>query len=174
MLEGDFETAISLYDQGLELCQEGTEFQIYLIVLKYQALLASGRRKALDAALDVLYAKKAGTREVLSVFFAPPNVDEIAPEVHLVLEKLDRPRAQAMLVYVNYICARLFRFVEHRENILRGPLTLFIDRFGPDVVPDEVRESVPALVSALCSGREDQTARSFRRTRPRPGSEAPL
>jgi tetratricopeptide (TPR) repeat protein len=174
MLEGDFETAISLYDQGLELCQEGTEFQIYLIVLKCQALLASGRRKALDAALDVLYAKKAGTREVLSVFFAPPNVDEIAPEVHLVLEKLDRPRAQAMLVYVNYICARLFRFVEHRENILRGPLTLFIDRFGPDVVPDEVRESVPALVSALCSGREDQTARSFRRTRPRPGSEAPL
>jgi hypothetical protein len=98
----------------------------------------------------LLYAKKAGTREVLSIFFAPPNIDGIAPEVHLVLDRLDQSRARAMLVYVNYICARLFRFEEHRENVLRGPLTLFIDRFGPDVVPDDVRVSVPALVAALC------------------------
>ncbi len=173
MLEGDFETANSLYDQGLELCQDGTEFQIFLIVLKCQALLASNQRKALADALQVLYAKKAGTREVLSIFFAPPNADEIGPEVHLVLDKLDQARARAMLVYVNYICARLFRFEEHRENILRGPLTLFVDRFGPDVVPDEVRASVPALVSVLCPGHGD-IGSPLCRTRPAPKNEMTL
>ncbi|HWP27091.1 MAG TPA: helix-turn-helix domain-containing protein [Xanthobacteraceae bacterium] len=174
MLEGDFAAAMSLYDQGLELCREGTEFQIYLLVLKCQALLAFDQRKALADALEVLYAKKAGTREVLGIFFAPPNVDAIAPEVHLVLDGLDQARARAMLVYVNYICARLFRFAEHRENILRGPLTLFINRFGPGVVPEDVRISVPALVSALCRGPDIKIASSFRRARSGRKGEATL
>ncbi|HXF88756.1 MAG TPA: helix-turn-helix domain-containing protein [Xanthobacteraceae bacterium] len=165
MLEGDFEGAMSLYDQGLELCRDGTEFQIYLLVLKCQALLAFDQRKALADALEVLYAKKPGTREVLSIFFAPPNADEIAPEVHLVLDRLDQSRARAMLVYVNYICARLFRFAEHRENILRGPLTLFVDRFGPEVVPEDVRASVPALEAALCRDQEKEAGRALRRAR---------
>jgi tetratricopeptide (TPR) repeat protein len=163
MLEGDFDTALSLYDQGLELCQDGTEFQVYLLVLKSEALLACNRRKALAETLEVLYAKKAGTREVLSIFFIAPNTNEIAPELQVILDRLDQARAKAMLIYVNYICARLFRFPEHRENILRGPLTLFIDRFGPDVVPDDLRTSVPELVTVLTGGREG--AGAFRRTK---------
>jgi tetratricopeptide (TPR) repeat protein len=147
MFEGDFETALSLYDQGLELCQDGTEFQAYLLVLKCEALLASDRRRELVDALEVLYAKKAGTREALSIFFIAPNGREIAPEVQFIVDRLDQVRARAMLVYANYICARLFRFAKHRENILRGLLTLFVDRFGPGVVPDDLRVSVPELVT---------------------------
>jgi hypothetical protein len=154
---GDFETALSLYDQGLELCQDGTEFQAYLLVLKCEALLASDRREALADALEVLYAKKAGTREALFIFFIAPNAREIAPEVQFILDRLDRARVRGMLVYVNYIYARLFRFAEHRENILRGPLTLLVDRFGPGVVPDELRASVPLLVAALTSGPAEET-----------------
>ena len=153
MLEGDIESALSLYDQGLELVQDRSEFHIYLLVLKCQALLASNQRAALADALDVLYAKKAGTREGLSIFFTPPDANEIAPEVQLLLDKLDGAGARAMLDFVNYLCARLFRFAEHRENILRGPLALFVNRFGPDVIADDLRASVPALVGSLAPGR---------------------
>jgi hypothetical protein len=153
MLEGDFAVALSLYDQGLEQCQDGTEFQIYLLVLKCQALLASDQRKALDDTLEVLYAKKAETREHLSIFFVAANAKEITPEVQFVLDGLDDAHARGMLVYINYICARLFRFAEYRENILRGPLTLFVDRFGPRVVPDDLHASIPELVAVLTGGR---------------------
>jgi tetratricopeptide (TPR) repeat protein len=165
MLEGDFETALSLYDQGLELCQDGTEFQAYLLVLKCEALLAADRRRELADALEVLYAKKAGTREALSIFFIAPNSRDITPEVQFILDRLDQTRARAMLVYTNYICARLFRFVKHRENVLRGPLTLFVDRFGADVVPDDLRISVPALVAALTDGRVPDAAKHFHGTK---------
>jgi hypothetical protein len=147
MLEGDIDAALSLIEQGLELCSHGSEFELYLMVLKCQALLASDQRRALDAVLEVFYAKKAGTREALSIFFA--SADEAAPAVSNLLESIDAMHAGAMLVWTNYLCARLFRSAEHRKNLLRGPLTRFVKRFGPGVVPEEVRASVPALVSDL-------------------------
>jgi hypothetical protein len=172
MLQGDIESALSLYEQGLELCQDRSEFHIYILVLKCQALLASNQRAALADALDVLYAKKAGTREGLSIFFTPPDANEIAPEVQFLLDKLDGAGARAMLDFVNYLCARLFRFAEHRENILRGPLTLFVNRFGPDVIPDDVRASVPALVGGVAPQGLHGAALGFRRCRSGPKGQA--
>lgn len=153
MLEGDFETALALYDQGLELSQEGSEFQIYLLVLKCQALLACDRRKDLASTLEVLYTKNPGMRGALSIFFVASNPDGIGSEVRSLLDRLDQVHARAMLVGVNYICARLFRFPMHRENILRGVLTLFADRFGRAVIPEDLNASVPALLAALTGAR---------------------
>jgi hypothetical protein len=153
MLEGDIEAALSLIDHGLELCRDGSKFELYLLVLKCEALLASGQRKALDGILETFYAKGPGTRAALSIFFTSAAPEEVGPEVHSLLENIDEQRAKAMLVYSNYVCARLFRFSEHRENILRGPLTLLVQRFGPGVVPDDLRLSVPALVSAFVRGK---------------------
>lgn len=165
MLEGEIDTALSLVEQGLELSSSGSAFELYLMVLKCQALLASNQREALDAVLEDFYAKKAGTREVLSIFFT--STEAVAPEAMYLLAKLDETPARAMLVWSNYICARLFRLAEHRENILRAPLTLFVKRFGMGVVADDVRASVPALVSALAA-EDDQClkAAAFRRAAP--------
>jgi hypothetical protein len=149
MLEGDLEAALALYDQGLELSQEGSEFQIYLLVLKCQALLACDRRKVLASTLEVLYAKRPEMREALSIFFMAPNPNEIALDMRSLLDRLDPMHARAMLVGVNYICARLFRFPIHRENILRGALTLFLQKFGRAVIPEDLNASVPALLAAL-------------------------
>jgi hypothetical protein len=55
---------------------------------------------------------------------------------------------------MNYLCARLFRHAEHRENALHGMLSLFVDRFGPDVISTELHASVPALVRRLAPGRK--------------------
>ncbi|PWT89064.1 MAG: hypothetical protein C5B56_07755 [Proteobacteria bacterium] len=174
MCEGDFNAALSLYDQGLELCQDNSEFHVYLLVLKCQALLASDRRKALTETLEVLYATRVGAREGLSIFFVPANIDAIDPAAQAMLERLDQAHARAVLVYADYICARLFRLVEHRENVLRGPLTLFIDRFGPGVVPEDLNASIPALVSALCRGRAGEAGAPIARKRSVPRDEAML
>lgn len=147
MHEGDIETALSLIERGLELCRDGSEFELYLMILKCQALLASGERKSLEPVVEAFYAKKAGTREALSIFFADP--EKPPPAVKFLLENVGEAQARGMLVWTNYICARLFRFVEHRENLLRGPLTLFVGHLGPGVIPDDLRSSVPALVAAL-------------------------
>jgi tetratricopeptide (TPR) repeat protein len=156
MFEGDFETALSLYDQGLELCRGGTEFEVYLLVLKCVALLADDRREALADSLDLLYGKKPGAREALSIFFVPPLATKIEPEVQAILDRLDKVHARGMLVYLNYLFARLFRFVPHRENILRGLLLLLLDRFGPAVIPEELNASVPTLVATHNCGRKEQ------------------
>ena len=105
---------------------------------------------------EVLYAKKADTRHVLSIFYVAPHANAIAPEVQAVLDRLDQVRARAMLVYTNYLSARLFRVADHRENVLRGLLTLLVDRFGPAVIPEELDQSVPALVAALAGGPNEQ------------------
>lgn len=152
MLEGDIEAALPLYDQGIELCQDRSEFHIYLLVLRCQALLASDRRRALIEALEVLYAKKQGAREGLSIFFASRHLSEITPEQQVLLDRLDQDGARAMLIFYDYLCARLFRLVDHRENILRGILMLFMHRFGQGVIPDDLRVSVPLLVDSLASG----------------------
>jgi hypothetical protein len=57
-----------------------------------------------------------------------------------------------MLVWSNYVAARLFRLAEHRENTLRRPFALFVDRFGAAVIPKELRTSVPRLVRAAGTG----------------------
>ncbi|MBX9844730.1 MAG: winged helix-turn-helix domain-containing protein [Xanthobacteraceae bacterium] len=149
MFEGDIEAALALVDQGLELCPAGSPFELYLLVLKSQALLASDQRAALPAVLDTLFAKQAGLREALSIFYTSGSADEVPPEASHLLDNIDEARARAMLVWTNYLWARLFRVPEHRENYLRGPLTLLVGRLGPAVIPDEVRVSAPGLVAAL-------------------------
>jgi hypothetical protein len=57
-----------------------------------------------------------------------------------------------MLVWSNYVAARLFRVEEHRENTLRLPFALFVDKFGAAVVAKELRASVPGLVRAAGTG----------------------
>lgn len=174
MLEGDIEAAVPLFDQGLELCQAGSEFEIYLTVLKCQALLASDQSKALAGVLDLLYAKKPATRG-LAPFFIPPAAENIAPEVHHFLDRLDETRARGMLIWINYVCARLFRFTEHRERILRGLLTVLLDRFGSAVVPDDLRASVPELLAALCPAHtQELDVATFRRVGSASKDEAAL
>jgi len=69
MFQGNFDTALQLFDQGLELCEDRSEFQIYLLVLKCVALLAADDRAGLDSALRLTYEKKPETRAFLPVFF---------------------------------------------------------------------------------------------------------
>jgi DNA-binding winged helix-turn-helix (wHTH) protein len=144
MCKGDIRSAIDLYDRGIELSGPDSEFRIFLMVLKCAALMADDDRPGLDQAAAALYALKPITRLQIGLFMAPPG--PLAPDLTLVVGQFDASRAQHAILHLYYVFARLFVREEHRENIMRGVIGHLMERFGADVVPDEVRRSVPRLV----------------------------
>lgn len=143
MFEGEFEEALALLERGLELVVEGSHFDRYLLTLKCQALLASGDRAGLAAAFDDFCARKPGLREIFSVFYTPGEAGEVLPEAQVFVDNIEERRARAVLVWVHYICARLFRSAEHRANIMRPSAQLFFKRFGRRVLPAEALADLP-------------------------------
>lgn len=146
---GDIEAGLDLYERGIELCQPGSEFHIYLLVLACIATLASGDRPAVESNMARLYAVKPQTQEEFGILFAPPDITRLPPLLQEVLAKLDAADARHLIGHAYYVSARLYEREAHRANILRGFLSLAVGRFGPGVVPDEVRRSVPKLMAEL-------------------------
>ncbi|MBN9600403.1 MAG: winged helix-turn-helix domain-containing protein [Afipia sp.] len=144
MCKGDIRSAVDLYDRGIELSVPDSEFRVYLMVLKCAALMAEGDRSRLDKAVAALYALKPVTRLQIGLFVAPPG--PLAPDLTLVVGQFDAARAKHAILHLHYVFARLFVREDHRENIMRGVIGHLTERFGADVVPDEVRRSVPRLV----------------------------
>ncbi|MBO6726072.1 MAG: winged helix-turn-helix domain-containing protein [Rhizobiaceae bacterium] len=151
MAEGEIEEALALFDRGLELVPDGSHFDRYLLTLKCQALLASGDWSGLTAAFNTLCQRKSGIQAALSVFFTPYESGEIIPEAQFLADSVDERRARAMLLWLHYICARLFRSAEHGANIMTPASQLFVHRFGLGIVPAEVGSSFPTLIAAQAS-----------------------
>jgi tetratricopeptide (TPR) repeat protein len=145
---GNIENALALFEQGFELCEPGSDFYFYMLVLKVQALIANDDRERADTILDDAYQKAATTRAALSVMFAPEAGVAIHPQTRAMFDMIDENRARNLLVWMNYMSARLFRFTDHGANILKGPASRFIERFGPRVVPDETRHHFSQLKPA--------------------------
>ncbi|MBN8960681.1 MAG: hypothetical protein J0H71_06080 [Rhizobiales bacterium] len=144
MCKGDIRSALGLYDRGIELSEPDSEFRVFLMVLKCAALMADGDRPGLDRAAAQLYTLKPVTRLQIGFFLAPPG--PLAPDLALILSQFDASRARRAILHLNYVFARLFVREDHRENIMRGVIDLLTTRLGADVVPHDVRRSVPRLV----------------------------
>ena len=140
---GDTELAIDNLRQAQRLSEKGSHFYIYVLVLLCQVLMAAGRRQELADVRQELYSVST----IGAVFFEPLFSDPEKPSIRAktVTLLLSRPKASAILKHLYYVSARLFMLEEHRENSLRTPINLFVRRFGRDVVPDEIKQSVPRL-----------------------------
>jgi hypothetical protein len=143
MFAGEFAQALALFDRGLELVAVGSHFDRYLLTLKCQAMLASGDRAGLTATFDVFCSRKPGLRETFSVFYSPTEPGEVLPEAQVFVDSIEVRRARAVLVWVHYICARLFRSAEHRARIIAPSAQLFLNRFGVHVLPEEALADLP-------------------------------
>jgi len=141
--KGEIDAALKLYNRGIELSDPHSEFRAYLMVLRLNALLAAGDRRALDAACAQLYAHKAGTRKALGLFYAAPG--PLPDDLRLLLDRFDASHARRAVSYVYYITARLYQREDNRENILHGVVSHMTSRFGPGVVPHQVWQAAPRL-----------------------------
>ncbi len=140
---GHFLEAVSLYDRGIELSEPGSDFHVYILVLKCTALLASGDLDAWELAEHALHVARPAARlgfGILSVRSDRPLPDDFAR----VLEMLDERRARILVSFLYNNSARLFVHQEHRDNVMRSFVAHVARRFGAALVEDELAKAKAA------------------------------
>jgi hypothetical protein len=140
--QGRLEEAFDFYNKSQEMCEPGSEFHLYIMVLKIVALLAADDRAALDRLTADLYAMQPALRMHFGLMLASPNLSTLAPELEGMLTMLDETRAQRLIHYFFNISARRFYAREHRRNVMQGLLTHMVRRFGPAIIPASIRKSL--------------------------------
>lgn len=132
---GELADAASTYDQALALCEPGTEFEVYLQVLKVQALIASGAREPATKILDGLLMRKPDEIALCLLYLDPHRApDEI---VRRVLNRLTPTIARRLLGRLMFGTAPNYAHPEHARAIIAGPLHHLLEHFGPEILPAE-------------------------------------
>lgn len=148
---GRLAEAVEDFDQGIELAEPGSEFQVFLLVLKCTTLLAMGDRAASEAANRRLYETKPLTRMQLGLFLTHP--DEALPQdLRQVLEGLDAVLLRRMLAHYDYLFVRRVPDAAGRERMFRGIVTRMAMHRPGDALPPEVLASAPGL-AGIARGR---------------------
>lgn len=143
MAEGAFCEAHLLYDKAIELSEPGSEFFVYLKVLKCTAALAADDRALAGQLTAELFATNPRIRMQIGLFLTPPDA-ELPPDLKAVLASFDAPRARHLLTFLYNASARHLHDPVHRRNIMRGLLAHATRRFGEDIVPADVRRGIGA------------------------------
>ena len=141
---GETDRALQCLDQALNLVKPGSQSHLYTLIIKCQALMAAGRWDEMKSAKQELYSMSAP----LSLFLEPLFTDPDRPSFRAKAAMLtfNRTRARALLLFNHYVSSRLFTDPRHRSNAIRTPLMLITRRFGPSVLPPEIRTSYPDLI----------------------------
>lgn len=141
---GQQEEAVACLNQAANLSPRGSEFHVYTLVMKCQALMAAGDWEALAKARKDLYRVRPAAMVVFEHWMTDPAKPSL--RARTIALSLSHARATATLKHVNYTTTRLFENVEHRENSIRAILGLLVDRHSADVIPETVRKTVPGLI----------------------------
>ncbi|GHB43642.1 hypothetical protein GCM10007094_36330 [Pseudovibrio japonicus] len=143
---GEIDDALQLFDQALELCEEGSEIEAYILVLKCQAYLAAGEQEKLDHQLQTLYKRRPAAKPLLSISWAFPSAPAARAEESL--NAITARDATAIILYNYYVAARLFKHSNHFENTLQPTIQLLSDHFGQSIIPEEVKALLPGQMNA--------------------------
>jgi len=150
---GEAAAAQALYDEGLALCEPGSSFEAYLLVLKAVAFVADDRHDAAGALLDRLEAIQPGSVEAFGLFFLPPGDDGPARRLARLADNVELAEARRLMAYLYFRYADLFQRPEQVANVMRGPLTHLVRRLGPEVVSEELWRELPSELAYLNEGR---------------------
>lgn len=135
---GRLREAIAHFDQGIELAETDSEFQVFLMVLKCTTLLALDDRQACRAASEALYRTKPLTRAQMGLFLSSP--DEALPEdLRQILLALDADLLRRLLAHFEYLFVRRVPDAAARKNMFRGVLAQLARHRPLDELPERVR-----------------------------------
>lgn len=133
---GDIDAGIEAYDIALGMTEPGSQYDLYLLVLKAQAQLAANLRDELERTLAVAYGRRpemAGFMEVLCA--APEAPSDMA---RMAVGAMPEAMGTAMLRFLYHSCTRSFIRPEHRLNTMEGAARLCVAQFGAGVMPAEL------------------------------------
>ncbi|MEW5685309.1 MAG: helix-turn-helix domain-containing protein [Pseudomonadota bacterium] len=140
---GDIPEAVRLFDVALGLCEPASTFELYIQVLKATALIAADARAELEAVYRRLGEIAADSLPRFAVLFLPADDAGLARQLAPLADRLSPILAQRIPGYLFYRIARNFRSPQHVANIMRGPLTHLIRRFGATVVSPSLWDDLP-------------------------------
>lgn len=133
---GETDRSLTALNQALDLAERGSEFEVYIMCVKCQVLMAVDDRKALDALLAELYQRKPALKFLYDIFYG--SVENPSKEALGAMHMMTPKQATGMLTFVDYMCARFFHQDIHRQNTLRVPTQLLTMKFGPGIIPSNL------------------------------------
>ena len=155
---GDFDGALELLYRARPLCKPGSIFERYVTSCICQNLLASGNFAEKDRELESL-TKSPISKGPYRMLYADPGETRPSLPVRIHLALSPRKYARSTVLWSYYICARLYRPREAKENVIVGLAGLMRRRFGDDIIPEEVGAAIPATIrGAARPSSEDLSA----------------
>jgi DNA-binding winged helix-turn-helix (wHTH) protein len=151
---GDFDGALDLLYRARPLCKPGSIFDRYVTSCICQNLLASGNFAEKDRELETL-TRSPISKGPYRMLYANPGETRPSLPVRIHLALSPRKYARAAVLWSYYICARLYRTREAKENVIVGLAGLMRRRFGDDIIPDEVSAAIPATLGGV-AGRSPE------------------
>lgn len=150
---GEIDRALTLYDRAIELAGQGSQFHIYLLILKSTALMAADQRGAVEQIATELYALDPAIRLKLGLFFVSPYARLVPPAIQSMLASLGPEQACALMRQLHRVSARQFRHAQHQKNVLRGPAVHLAERLGAAALPQELLKRFPGLGKRPARGK---------------------
>lgn len=147
---GELEKGIELLDRALEMAKFGSEFQVYLLVVKSSALIAMNDLQRLATCKEALYLAKPSCREELLIFLETPGRPRLNfIEISLVKKALNAKQATQLLYSAYRGTASKFINPQHCTNLMRGPFNVLSQVFGTDIAPPQILKTlVPVQATA--------------------------
>ncbi len=133
---GDIDSGVEAYDIALGMTEPGSQYDLFLLVLKAQAQLAAQNRNDLSQTLATLYSRRPDIAFFMEVFCSPPG--QPSQTAQMALAGTPPEMATAMLRYVYHSCTNSFVQPDHRLNTIEAGARLYVNHFGPSVMPPEL------------------------------------
>ncbi len=156
--KGDLAEALRLFDEGLRLCRPGSDFELYIQVLKASTLIAAGDWPEVERTYDRLHDIAPTALSGFALLFLPSGDGGLARRLRPMADKISEADARRLVAYALYRVASYFGTPGHAANILRGPLTHMVRRFGPGVATPAMWRNIPAELHALRRERPPATS----------------
>jgi tetratricopeptide (TPR) repeat protein len=157
VLQGNFTEGLAYYEHSLEISTPDSLFYRMLKTRQCIACKAAGdqdRVRELTRYITSHPLETGGTHvhrilreQALRIYFLGDDPEAFGRKNRLMASLVPRGSARRALLLNYYLTARFFRHEEHRRRVLAGALQVFVGRYGADIVPQVIRDSVPSLLA---------------------------
>lgn len=145
---GLFDEALRWYDHALKTADRGSEFHVYVLVLKAEALMAADRRSELHDVTCEMMAVRPEAMPIMGLLMIGPQ-DDLAPEQKAFLTQIGPGGGALLADYLHKTSARHYVSVLHRERVMAGLCTHLERLFGASFMPpDCIVEAAYAYLTA--------------------------
>ncbi|WP_274423230.1 winged helix-turn-helix domain-containing protein [Chelativorans sp. YIM 93263] len=143
---GEIDNATALYDKAIELAEPGSQFHIYLLILKIVAMMAGDKRGMVEHLAVELYDFVPRAQTSFGLFFISPKAKQLAAPMEQALASMPVAQARQFSDYLFRISARQFQRRAHQRNVLKGLTTHIMRHHGNEAIAPVIRKRFPELV----------------------------